>query len=508
MEKVCRLSKFKFDPDLDSSKQVFDDKGKFREISSESTRNSSAVPPSSCIVEPLNAAQWSEAGTVPICTHRLNRLLIAEEYRQDIVGAGIGNNPRHPWPPMIEDDLPGLGLHSDVIASTDLNLMRGGENSAGPSPSDILTALTHSSAQDIVNSERFKVIGDSFLKMAVVLHLFSRRDIPEGGLDVKRKRLVSNANLISLGKLKKIHEAVESRFFSLEESFCPPGVQCPDDKERRKMQTQKFRSKICADAVVAVIGVYVERSGLVGGLHFLRFLGLPLGSEDSGPFLRRFDLSYDPLVADCGAAVEDVLQKHLDEMGRVERILGYKFRNCLYLLEALTHRSYRGNPITRSYERLEFLGDAVVDFLVCRFILTNNPRLSPGQMISVRSALVSNDRFAQITVNTKLANGLLNNAPSISEALARFEKLSSSQVLDLTDFPKPFSDLMESLMGAVFVDSGLDFSATWDVFRRLVSDQVLVETLTRDARIPMVVLHETYHVFTESRLFAKMGRLK
>ena len=52
---------------------------------------------------------------------------------------------------------------------------------------------------------------------------------------------------------------------------------------------------------------------------------------------------------------------------------------------------------------------------------------------------------------------------------------------------------MESLIGAVFVDSGLDFPATWDVFRRLVSDRVLVETLTREiARNPTSVLDEMY----------------
>ena len=82
---------------------------------------------------------------------------------------------------------------------------------------------------------------------------------------------------------------------------------------------------------------------------------------------------------------------------RVEEILGYKFKERSFLLQvsfhygvfgnppavqALTHASYSSNQLTESYERLEFLGDAVLDYLVTAYIFTRSqvdPRLQDTQ---------------------------------------------------------------------------------------------------------------------------------
>ena len=58
--------------------------------------------------------------------------------------------------------------------------------------------------------------------------------------------------------------------------------------------------------------------------------------------------------------------------GKVEQILGYSFKEKSFLLQALTHASYTSNELTESYERLEFLGDAVLDYLVTAHIFSSS----------------------------------------------------------------------------------------------------------------------------------------
>ena len=57
---------------------------------------------------------------------------------------------------------------------------------------------------------------------------------------------------------------------------------------------------------------------------------------------------------------------------RVEEILGYSFKEKSFLLQALTHASYTCNELTESYERLEFLGDAVLDYLVTAHLFSSS----------------------------------------------------------------------------------------------------------------------------------------
>ena len=57
---------------------------------------------------------------------------------------------------------------------------------------------------------------------------------------------------------------------------------------------------------------------------------------------------------------------------RVEEILGYSFKERSFLLQALTHASYTCNELTESYERLEFLGDAVLDYLVTAHLFSSS----------------------------------------------------------------------------------------------------------------------------------------
>ena len=93
------------------------------------------------------------------------------------------------------------------------------------------------------------------------------------------------------------------------------------------------------------------------------------------------------------------------------------------LLEAFTHPSYTENTITGSYQRLEFLGDAILDFLVTQHIYNNSKKdLAPGELTDLRSALVNNNIFAVIAVNNDYHKYLKELSPILFTTVKNFVK--------------------------------------------------------------------------------------
>ena len=72
-----------------------------------------------------------------------------------------------------------------------------------------------------------------------------------------------------------------------------------------------------------------------------------------------------------------------------EPVIGYQFRNKALLLEALSYPSYDRVILMESYQRLEFLGDAVLDMLVVAFLAEHKPEQSQGRMTQIKAALVN-----------------------------------------------------------------------------------------------------------------------
>ena len=82
----------------------------------------------------------------------------------------------------------------------------------------------------------------------------------------------------------------------------------------------------------------------------------------------------------------------------------------MFYVQALTHASTGDNRLTESYERLEFVGDAVLDYLVTCYIYSHED-YSPGEVTDARSALVNNNMFADILVDRGLHSFILQSSP-------------------------------------------------------------------------------------------------
>lgn len=139
-------------------------------------------------------------------------------------------------------------------------------------------------------------------------------------------------------------------------------------------------------------------------------------------------------------------------MHGLEDRIKYTFSNRSLLNQALTHRSF-GTP---NNERLEFLGDAVLNLVVGRYLFEQHPDLPEGELTRVRSVLVDQDGLTHISRDIDLGIYLKLGAGE--------EKTGGSKR------PSILSDAVEALFGAVYLDSG--FEAVEQVIRTLYSSYI------------------------------------
>uniref|UniRef100_A0A7N2M845 RNase III domain-containing protein n=1 Tax=Quercus lobata TaxID=97700 RepID=A0A7N2M845_QUELO len=98
----------------------------------------------------------------------------------------------------------------------------------------------------------------------------------------------------------------------------------------------------------------------------------------------------------------------------VEKILSYRFKNKALLEEALTHPSYYNNnnnngESSRSYQRLEFVGDTVLGLALSEYLYLEYPSLDPGQLSPLHHANISNEKLARVAVRHHLYSYIRHN---------------------------------------------------------------------------------------------------
>ncbi|XP_064076141.1 endoribonuclease Dcr-1-like [Vanessa tameamea] len=175
---------------------------------------------------------------------------------------------------------------------------------------------------------------------------------------------------------------------------------------------------------------------------------------------------------------EGELEQMLSGYDALERTLQYRFRDRSLLLQALTHASHQRNRLTDCYQRLEFLGDAILDYLITRHLFEDPRRHSPGALTDLRSALVNNTIFATLAARHGFHKYFRHMSPGLNEVLTKYVKIQEENGHSISEehyliqedemeqaedveVPKALGDLFESVAGAIFLDSGLSLSAVW-----------------------------------------------
>lgn len=155
----------------------------------------------------------------------------------------------------------------------------------------------------------------------------------------------------------------------------------------------------------------------------------------------------------------------------LEDRIGHSFSDPALLRLALTHRSVSSDdPARNDNERLEFLGDAVLQLVVTDLLYESYPQLAEGQMAKVRAAVVSRDTLAEVARSLDLG-AYVELAPS-EEATGGREKVSI------------LADTAEAVIGAIYLDGGLEPA------RRVVLD-LWTEKVAERSREPGVKDYKT-----------------
>ncbi len=142
----------------------------------------------------------------------------------------------------------------------------------------------------------------------------------------------------------------------------------------------------------------------------------------------------------------------------VEREIGYQFSDTEVLVKALKHRSYvyaQDQSGVQSNERLEFLGDAVLDLIISDFLYAEYPKRREGRLTQLRSSLVNKISLADQARKINLGKYLL-----LSDGEARSGGRQRGSIL---------ADAYESILGAIYVDGGVEPTRSF-ISRTLLSD--------------------------------------
>ncbi|EYC01886.1 hypothetical protein Y032_0103g3522 [Ancylostoma ceylanicum] len=292
------------------------------------------------------------------------------------------------------------------------------------------------------------------------------------------------------------------------------------------MLTQQYISdKSIADAIEALIGAHLLTLGPRPTLKVMKWLGLKVLTDEVAAIEPLLEFVNTPECPDMAQRLlKDMWQQF--NFSLLEDKIGYRFNNKAYLLQAFTHASYFKNRITGCYQRLEFLGDAVLDYMITRYLFEDERQYSPGVLTDLRSALVNNTIFASLAVKYDFHKHFIAMCPGLHHMIEKFVKLCSernffdanfnSEMYMVTteeeidegqeediEVPKAMSDIFESVAGAVYLDANRDLDVVWRVFFNLMR-QTIEECCAYPPRSPIRELMELEPGKTR---FSKMERI-
>ncbi|OGM48320.1 ATP-dependent helicase dcl2 [Aspergillus bombycis] len=333
----------------------------------------------------------------------------------------------------------------------------------------VITAITAPSAQGVTNYQRYEFLGDSILKYLVSCQLFFQNlNWPEGFLTEGRTAIVQNPRLTRAALDAGLDAFIMTKSLTPRRWIAPLiSTSLGAASVKRQMS-----AKVLADVVEALIGA----AYLDGGY------------------------SKAQICTHC--FLPEINRQLLDIPQRVAKSPCYTFTNEDLLIEALTHPSCQHDQSTQSYQRLEFLGDAILDMVIVPTIFQYSNKISPGDMTLIKHAVVNanllgffcmefsieqdktkvertpDGRFVvkSETKHVELWRFMRFNSLDLQNsrdaALNRHRRLRNTILASLyhgPDYPwqslsqlyadKFFSDIVESVLGAIFVDSGGDLSA-------------------------------------------------
>ncbi|MDQ1298381.1 MAG: ribonuclease [Campylobacterota bacterium] len=170
----------------------------------------------------------------------------------------------------------------------------------------------------------------------------------------------------------------------------------------------------------------------------------------------------------------------MDDLQTLQEQLGYQFQKKELLIEALTHKSYK-QPYNN--ERLEFLGDAVLDLIVGEYLYKKFTHFEEGNLSKMRASLVNEGGFTRLALYLNLGEYIyLSNAEENNSGRTKSSLLSNA---------------FEALMGAIYLETGLDTvrRITIDLLEKVHPD-ISLDSLFKDYKTSLQELTQAHYGIT------------
>ncbi len=175
------------------------------------------------------------------------------------------------------------------------------------------------------------------------------------------------------------------------------------------------------------------------------------------------------------------MEKNLDVF---QNDIGYKFKNINLLEKALTHTSYAYENNVESYERLEYLGDSILEFISSKYLFENFKNLSEGEMTKVRAYAVCEDSLYKIALKHNFSD---------------FLYLGKSEISTNTNKKAILADTVEAIIAAIYIDSN-DINVVQEFIINNIKDAVEYASQNVGVKDYKTVLQEMLQIHGEVQI--------
>ncbi|KAI1117453.1 dicer-like protein 2 [Nemania sp. NC0429] len=436
-----------------------------------------ALPVSHCTLDTIDRSKVYFGSVIPAITHMLEIHLTAEELCRTV--------------------LEGVNF-SDI--------------------SPVLTAISSRAAGEATDYEELEFLGDSVLKILATLSVMIQHpNYPEGYLSAMKDRIVSNSRLCRASVDRGLDRFILTKSFT-GVKWRPLYVKDLISREIPPPARRKMSTKTLADVVESLVGAAFDdrdRSTSWDVTKALTCLRIFLPDVEWYDLGRAHEILFDR---------REVTKQLRPEFEPLEQLLGYRFHNKAWLMESLTHTSWGfGTHEDACMERLEFLGDSILDGIVVLEFWGQKTKLTNDKMHLLRTACVNADLLGFLVMEWCTTQQVTEISPislatTVTQKLVPFWKYMRHRSSDVArlqraaeerhiaeresirdvmlhgaeypwaqlahlNIPKFFSDMFESVIGAVWVDSGsmdackeiVERIGILPYLRRILSDNVNVK---------------------------------
>ncbi|KAK2466145.1 hypothetical protein APHAL10511_001787 [Amanita phalloides] len=338
------------------------------------------------------------------------------------------------------------------------------------------TAITCPSAGMEFDYERLELLGDSFLKYLSTVHIITSNGFKsESAMHTARQRMINNKALTQNAIQTALPTFVISRPF-VPKRWKPPNLEVSQSSSSlllvsnisdvEEVQTSQkedrvhwLADKTIADVTEAVIGAAYLSGGLNTAFDAAKLLHIPLPMVSCWS-----DLQYKLSSLADSVPNASISSSQASMIKSAETLIGCKFERPHLLLQVLVHQN------TTVSKAFVFVGDAILDFLIGRYVFDREHGLSSGGLSLLKAAMMSNSTLGTIAISSKLSEYILCAPREMMVSINTFyskisarqkeenqrttvDEITAGQYWQGMEPPQILVDLIKSIIGALYLSN-------------------------------------------------------